>query len=135
MTAPPVGAICADCKAAPAAVQAGNDWVCWSCDEKASQSAESGSFEIALVPADGEDMRQRFPYDDAWAKLKGSSGREDLVMTFSSRTDAKRASYALHKRAQAAGLKLRSKRIARLPIKMRYRLIQATAEVNGRGAR
>lgn len=124
MTAPPVGAICADCKAAPAAIQAGNAWVCWECDEKASQATESGSFEITVVPADGEDMRPQFPYDEAWAKLKGGAGREDLVMTFSSRIDAKRASYALHKRAQMAGLKLRSKRITRLPIQVRYRLIQ-----------
>jgi hypothetical protein len=123
MTSPPVGAICADCKAAPAAVQAGNDWVCWECDEKASQAAESGSFEIAVVPADGEDMRPQYRYDGAWAKLKNGAGREDVVMTFPSRIDAQRATFALQKRAQAAGLKLRSKRIARLPIKVRYRLI------------
>jgi hypothetical protein len=123
MTAPPVGVMCADCKAAPAAVQAGNEWVCWVCDEKASQAAESGSFEIALVPADGEDMRPEYRYDGAWATLKAGVGREDVVMTFPSRVDAKRATFALVKRAQAAGLKLRSKRIARMPIKVRYRLV------------
>lgn len=124
MTAPPMGAICADCKAAPAAIQAGNEWVCWECDEKASLAAESGSFEIALVPADGEDMRPEYRYDGAWAKLKAAAGREDMVMTFTTRIDANRAIYALIKRARKAGLKLRYKRIARNPIKVRYRLIR-----------
>jgi hypothetical protein len=99
MTAPPVGVMCADCKAAPAAVQAGNEWVCWVCDEKASQAAESGAFEIALVSADGEDMRPEYRYDGAWAKLKAGVGREDVVMTFPSRVDAKRATFALAPRS------------------------------------
>lgn len=133
MTAPPMGAICADCKVRAAAIQAGNEWVCWECDEKASLAAESGSFEIALVPAAGEDMRPEYRYDGAWAKLKAGAGREDVVMTFPSRVDARRATFALVKRAQAAGLRLRSKRIARMPIKVRYRLIrEVKAMENGK---
>jgi hypothetical protein len=124
MTAPPPGTICGDCKGAPAAIQAGNDWVCWECDEKASRAEESGVFEIAVVPADGEDMRPDYRYDRPWQRLKDGAGREDMVMTFLSRTDAKRATYALQKRAQAAGMKLRSKRVARTPLQVKYRLVR-----------
>jgi hypothetical protein len=67
-------------------------------------------------------MLPEYRYDEAWAKLKGGSGCEDLLITFPTRTDARRATNALLKRARAAGLRLRSKRVQRMPIRVRYRL-------------
>jgi hypothetical protein len=122
MMMPPPGTLCADCRTAPAAVQAGHAWVCWECDEKASHAAPSGAFEIETVPADGEDMRPEYRYDAAWSKLLAGAGKEDLIVKFESRLDWKRATTALYKRAEMAGLKLRSKRISHAPLKVRYRL-------------
>lgn len=122
MMPPPTGTICGDCRQAPAAVQAGSAWVCWDCDEKASHSDASGAFEMAVVPSDGVDLRPSYRYDEPWAKLQAGVGRDDVVMKFDSRVDAQRATFALRKRAQLAGVRLISKRVGYRPLTMRYRL-------------
>lgn len=122
MMAPPAGALCADCRTEPAAVLSGSDWVCWTCDEKASEAPDTSPFEISTAPVDGVSMTPEYRYDEPWLKLKAGMGREDVVMRFTSRIDAKRATFALRKRAALAGVRLISKRVGYRPLTMRYRL-------------
>ncbi len=129
MTQPPNGEICADCKRLPAAVQAGRDWLCWDCDERATapQAAES---KTTLEPAEGADLRdgRQYRYDELWQRLLAAPPTMVVAHVFASVEEARRATVALRRRALRNGMRLYRGIDREQPAKRRFRLGRVTAE-------